>query len=109
MKDYAIMGVQKIDTSKAQYKGWFGLRKIFWDYLRKLHVAFYDNCCAASGEENKVPLRFDISTGESEYYDPETDSWIPVGDWVAPTTTSSTTTSSSTTTTSSSTTTTTTV
>jgi hypothetical protein len=99
MKDYAIMGVQKIDTSKPYYKGWFGLRKIFWDYLRKLHVAFYDPCCADAGEENKTTLRFDIATGETEYYDPETDSWIPVADWAAPSTTSTTTAASTTTTT----------
>lgn len=99
MKDYAIMGVQRIDTSKPYYKGWFGLRKIFWDYLRKLHVAFYDPCCADAGEENKTTLRFDIATGETEYYDPETDSWIPVADWAAPSTTSTTTAASTTSTT----------
>lgn len=75
MKDYGIDRglVQKFDTSDKRYKGnkW-GWRKMFWDYLTKLNVPFYDACCE-DATTGGAPVRFteglerlDINTGEWE-------------------------------------------
>lgn len=48
MKDEGInIGiVQKFDTSDRRMRGvFYGFRKMFWKYLAKLGVQFYDPCC----------------------------------------------------------------
>lgn len=38
--------VQQFETSARMGKGHFyGFRKMFWDYLNKLNVPFFDSCC----------------------------------------------------------------
>lgn len=42
--------VERRDDSRSQRgwrKGFFSFRKMFWDYLTKLNVPFYDACCPA--------------------------------------------------------------
>jgi len=100
MKDKGINAglVQNFDTSrrpKGQWKAMFGFRKMFWDYLNKLHVGFYDPCCpSANGDEpgeGITGVRFNNDTGVLEFWDPYTEAWVPVEDWEATTTTTTTT------------------
>lgn len=73
MKDFGLDKglVQKFDTSDKRYKGnkW-GFRKMFWDYLKKLNVPFYDACCEEAGIPlspvafGEGPVYFNTSTGE---------------------------------------------
>lgn len=86
--------VQEFQTSDRRTKGaFYGFRKMFWTYLKKLHVGFYDPCCEAASEDEFITgTRFNYDTGVLEYYDPYTKSWIAVDDWAATTTTTSTTT-----------------
>lgn len=109
MKDQGINRglVQDFNTSDKRMKGaFYGFRKMFWKYLTKLHVGFYDPCCEEAGDAGATGVRFNDTTGVIEYWDPGEQAWTDVAAWVNPTTT--TTTSTSTTTTTSSTTTTTT-
>ena len=106
MKDLGIDKglVQSRDTSKRSQRGWskgfFGFRKMFWDYLKKLNVIFYDPCCEdASEDSDLVPAAFNRTTGEFVFYDAGTDSWITQDEWIATTTTTTTTTTTSTSTT----------
>jgi hypothetical protein len=87
MKDLAIMGVQKIDTSKPENKAWFGFRKIFWTFLNKLHVPFYDKCCSAANGDDKYPVAYDLSQGQLVRYNPTTDTWVPLTSFTSTTTT----------------------
>lgn len=97
MKDKGINSglVQTFDTSrrpKGQWKAIFGFRKMFWDYLNKLNVPFFDPCCPeANGDENTTVTRFNNATGDIEFFDPYTETWILVDDWAATTTTTTTT------------------
>lgn len=48
MRDYGLNKglVQQFDTSDRRAKGaFYGFRKMFWHYLNKLGVPFYDPCC----------------------------------------------------------------
>lgn len=79
-------------------KGFFGFRKMFWDYLNKLGVAFHDTCCEDASTALTYPVRYNANTGVIQYYD---GTWktVPAGP-LNPTTTTTTTSSSTTTTTS---------
>lgn len=76
--------IQTLDTSarsrRGQEKGFFGFRKMFWDYLNKLHVPFYDECCIpANGSEDPVvllPVRYNADSDVLERWDPEFESWV---------------------------------
>lgn len=63
MRDYGIdKGLIEFrdDASRSQRgwsKGFWGFRKMFRDYLTKLNVAFYDECCPAATPEGIFPLR----------------------------------------------------
>lgn len=70
--------VKDFDTSKrGENKHWFGFRKMFWDYLTKLKVPFYDPCCATASEELMYPMRYNGDTDVTQYFD-GTD-WTTVG------------------------------
>lgn len=102
MKDEGILAatVQKFDTSSKTSKGvYYGWRKMFWKYLKKLNVPFYDPCCpeASAGGANYAAARFNTDNGTFEYWDGA--DWVDTEDWVAPTTTTTTTVAPSTTTT----------
>jgi hypothetical protein len=93
--------VRDFDTSsrpRGISKGIFGFRKMFWDYLTKLHVGFFDPCCEPAGGEDITGLRFDNATGETQFWDPSIEEWVNVADW-SPSTTTTTTAASTTTTT----------
>lgn len=67
--------VQEFDTTakKGYGKRFWGFRKMFWDYLNKLSVPFYDPCCAtANGSTEDVsffPVRFNATSGVTERFD----------------------------------------
>lgn len=84
------------DTSKAGgRKQFFGFRKMFWDYLKKLNVPFADACCPNASQS--APVRLNTVSGELEYFDGS--EWLAVDGFVAPTTTTTTTAPATTTTT----------
>lgn len=92
------------DDSKRSQRGWakgfFSFRKMFWEYLRKLHVPFFDECCPASSEEDQTfPVRFNATLQILEYFNGTEWADITQIDETTTTTTTSTTTTSSTTTT----------
>ncbi len=75
--------VQDFDTSKrGENKHWYGFRKMFWKYLNKLHVPFYDPCCTeanGSGEDLVIfPLRYNSTTSTIELYNGTT--WAELED-----------------------------
>lgn len=83
--------VQKFDTNDRREQGaFFGFRKMFWDYLNKLNVAFFDPCCSTATGDDKQPVAWDASLGEFVRFN-GTD-WVPVLGFTTTTTTSSTTT-----------------
>lgn len=112
MKDKGLdMGlIETRDTSARNQRGWgkgfWGFRKMFWDYLKKLHVPFFDDCC--EDPDSGYPVRYNPTLERLEWYDGR--AW---GDIVSisettstttttteePTTTTTTTTTSTTTTT----------
>jgi len=78
MKDKGIDKglIREFETSKKQYKGIFGFRKLFWDYLKKLNVPFSDPCCeTASDAITPVGLN---SEGQLVYWNKENKQWSPV-------------------------------
>lgn len=92
MKEYALPSglVQKVDTSKDEFKGWFGLRKLLWKYLKILNVAFYDPCCAAADGSDREPIAWDESQAQIVRYNGT--SWVAITALATTTTTSTTTT-----------------
>ena len=95
--------VQKFDTSDKRAKhAFWGFRKMFWTYLNKLHVPFFDPCCDDATETTGIlPVGFDSATGEFVFWDEASQSYLSQAQWeiTTTTTTTTTTTSSSTTTT----------
>jgi hypothetical protein len=96
--------VQDFNTSSREHRGqkeaFFGFRKMFWDYLNKLNVAFYDACCEdasadADGEE-VYPTRYNYTQRRLEYFNGT--EWVDIAE-IVETTTTTTTTSTTTTTT----------
>lgn len=102
MKDKGIGKglIQEVDTSKRDQrgfaKGFFGFRKMFWDYLNKLNVPFVDPCCEDAPTVT-APVRYNSETGTIQYYNGTTWTNLPF-DAVNPTTTTTTTSTTTTTT-----------
>lgn len=93
--------VQERDDSLRSQRGWskgfFSFRKMFWEYLKKLHVPFYDECCPASAEEESTfPVRFNATLQRLEYFNGT--EWVDITQ-IEETTTTTTTSSTTTTTT----------
>lgn len=91
MRDYGIDKalVRKFDTSKHPGKDYYyGFRKMFWKYLKKLGVPFYDPCCPTASGSDVQPIGYYESLGGFVRFD-GTD-WVPITSFT--TTTSSTTT-----------------
>ncbi len=92
--------VREQDTSNRNQRGWakgfFSFRKMFWDYLNKLNVPFYDICCDTAAE-NTFPVRWNESLLRLEKFNGT--SWVDITQIVETTTTTTTSTSSTTTTT----------
>lgn len=55
---------------RGQGRNFFGFRKMFRDYLTKLHVTYFDTCCPALTGEI-FPVRFNGDLGELERFDGE--------------------------------------
>lgn len=91
MKDLTLPGglVTRQDLSKPQNKGLFSLRKMFWKYLKILHVAFTDECCPEADDSDRQPIAWDSSLGEFVTWDGT--AWVAVTSFTTTTTTSSTT------------------
>lgn len=93
--------IREFDASKREFrgqsKGFFGFRKMFWDYLKKLHVPFFDECCPLAAEEEETfPVRFNATLGRLEYFNGT--AWADITQ-ITETTTTTTTSSTTTTTT----------
>lgn len=76
MKDFGLDKalVQEFQTSKkGENKHWYGFRKMFWSYLKKLNVPFYDACCPeANGSTEDLeffPMRYNASASVIERFD----------------------------------------
>lgn len=80
--------VQEFETSNKRIRGLFyGFRKMFWDYLAKLHVGFYDPCCPEAAGTNVSGVRMNMDTGVVEFWDPADQTWKDVAEWESTTTT----------------------
>jgi hypothetical protein len=81
MRDFGINKglVQEFETSDKRAKGaYYGWRKHFWTYLKKLKVPFADDCCDDANEANSAPVRFNTSTSKLQYYNETTNLWVDV-------------------------------
>lgn len=68
--------VQHFDTSNRRSKGvFYGFRKMFWKYLTKLNVAFYDPCCDDASVADTAPVRWNVTDEVLEFFDKETGEW----------------------------------
>lgn len=90
MKDQGLdMGlIRTAETSDRRNKGNFwGFRKMFWAYLNKLHVTFYDPCCpGANGSTEDLefgPVRYNATGDIIERYNGS--AWVEaaIGDFTA--------------------------
>ena len=97
MKDYGIDKglVQFQDDSQRTQRGWgkgfWGFRKMFRDYLKKLNVAFFDTCCEDASEAGIMPVRWNDTLQRLEKFDGT--SWVNISQIVETTSTTTTTTS----------------
>lgn len=102
MKDYGIDKglVQFQDDSNRSQRGWskgfWGFRKMFRDYLKKLNVAFFDTCCEDSTDEGIYPVRYNYNLRRLEYFNGT--EWGDITEVVETTTTTTSTSTTSTTT-----------
>lgn len=93
MKDKGINRglVQDFETSDKRLKGsMFGFRKMFWDYLNKLHVPFTDLCCDEASGSDIEPIGWDESLGQFVRFNGT--AWVPIGAFTTTTTSTTTTT-----------------
>jgi hypothetical protein len=101
MRDFGIDKgiVKEFQTSDRRSRGlWYGFRKMFWYYLKKLNVPFSDPCCPeADGSSSSAPVRYNTAEGRFEYYNGT--AWVDVLGFTTSTTTSTTAAPTSTTTT----------
>lgn len=85
MRDFGIDKglVQEFQTSDRKTgvgKRFYGFRKMFWTYLNKLNVPFYDACCVEANGNNaddsiaNFPVRFNETENIIERFDGT--SWI---------------------------------
>lgn len=102
MRDFGIDKgfVKQMDTSDRSKRGWvkgvFGFRKMFWDYLKKLHVPFFDECCPTAAEdENMFPVRYNGVLLRLEYFNGS--DWVDIPNITETTTTTTTSTTTTTT------------
>ena len=75
MKDQGLdmASIVTFETSHGSKKGYFyGFRKMFWKYLNKLNVPFYDPCCTeANGSSEDLdigPVRYNATEDVIERY-----------------------------------------
>lgn len=69
--------VQDFNTSDRRTKGHFyGFRKMFWDYLNKLHIPFSDACCDTADEAALRTIGFDGTDFKS--WNPTNETWETV-------------------------------
>lgn len=101
MKDEGLNSglVQKFDTSKSPKGAFYGFRKMFWKYLKKLGVVFYDTCCIEAGTSNAdvFPIGYSVSQGGVVVWNGT--EYVPQEDFVDPNATTTTTTTAAPTTT----------
>lgn len=91
--------IREFDDSKRDRRGWskgfFGFRKMFRDYLTKLNVAFFDECCPEVTPEGIFPVRFNANLQILEYFNGT--EWADITSITETTTTTTTSTTTTTT------------
>lgn len=81
--------VSKFETSSSFNKsGMYGFRKMFWKYLKKLNVAFFDPCCADADGSDRRPVAWDESQGQFVTFDGT--EWVAMSAFTTSTTTTTT-------------------
>jgi hypothetical protein len=93
IKDFGISrgSVQKFQTSvNGEANAFWGFRKMFWDYLNKLHVPFHDECCIAASEDDddivaphvNLPMRYNDETDTMQFFNGTTWTDVSAGAFV---------------------------
>ena len=93
MRDYGLNKgeVQQFETSNKYSKGvFYGFRKMFWSYLKKLNVPFFDACCEDAGDAGMYPVRYNSTLQRLEFFNGV--AWADISGITETTTTSTTTT-----------------
>jgi len=69
MKDKVFVDgiIKTVDISAKENKHYFGIRKLFRDYLTKLNVIFFDGCCD-NEDTVRFPLTYNTETDTTQYY-----------------------------------------
>ena len=70
----------EVSTKKSAM---FNLNKWLRDKLKKrLNVGFYDECCPETNDLTKLPVVFDSVSNTLKRFNPETGTYVNVGDGV---------------------------
>ncbi len=74
-------GIQKslvhtYETSSPEGKLFYGFRKMFWTFLKKLNVPFSDPCCEDAQATDSLPVRYNPTLTRLEYHDGT--AWVDV-------------------------------
>jgi len=84
--------IETRDTSSRRQRGWskgfFSFRKMFWDMLTKMNVAFFDPCCEEADGSDREPVAWDESQGQVVRFN-GTD-WVAITAFATTTTTTTT-------------------
>ncbi len=74
MKFYSLPRAFVRETSK-RIKENFDLIKFVKNALSFLNVPFVDDCCEAETPATHAPVRYNLDTEVTEFYNPETKAW----------------------------------
>lgn len=89
--------VQEFNTStRGENKAFYGFRKMFWTYLKKLNVPFSDPCCDTASGSDIEPIGWDESQGQFVRWDGS--AWVAIIAFATTTTTTAAPTTTTTTT-----------
>ncbi len=76
-KAFPVGFLKEIDTDDPEVKYQTTVHKLFQDYLNRFNVPYYDKCCPLYAH-NQVPVKYDINTEISYFYDVITGEWLPI-------------------------------
>lgn len=76
--------VTKQDSTKDGVSGLFSISKMFWKYLLKNNVAFYNSCCTIANTNSTLPVSYTLTGPQLQYFNGTVQVAIPIA---TPTTT----------------------